>query len=215
MYPVTENFVSINGEGTHAGELSAFVRFRGCNLNCSYCDTRWSCVADAPVNWMSASEILSWILSTGVSNVTLTGGEPLLQDNIYDLLQLLASHPELSVEIETNGSVSIQPFVHLNPRPTFTLDYKLPSSGMESFMDMSNYKYVQPNDTIKFVSGNMDDLQRMLEIVQTWDLTNRCHVYISPVFGTIQPANIVEFMKLHKLNQVRLQLQIHKFISVR
>lgn len=212
MYPVTETFVSINGEGTHAGELAAFVRFRGCNLNCSYCDTRWSCTLDAPVKWMSAEDILTWILSTGISNITLTGGEPLLQENLYKLLQRFSSHAELSVEIETNGSMDIRPFIDLPRRPTFTLDYKLPSSGMEAFMKCSNYAYLQPKDTVKFVSSSIDDLNRMLEIIDCWHLTNRCHVYISPVFGAIDPADIVEFMKLHQLNQVRLQLQMHKFI---
>ena len=79
MFPVAEKFVSINGEGTRAGELAVFIRFTGCDLRCSYCDTMWANVPGADYDDLSAEEILSYVLSTGVTNVTLTGGEPLLQ----------------------------------------------------------------------------------------------------------------------------------------
>ena len=82
---VVEKFVSINGEGTHAGELAVFLRFRGCNLNCGFCDTKWANAADAPATEESAEELVEYVRQTGVQNVTLTGGEPLLQPHIGEL----------------------------------------------------------------------------------------------------------------------------------
>ena len=87
MYNVVEKFVSINGESKFAGQLAVFIRFRGCNLNCVYCDTKWANTADAPAEQMTKEEIYDYIKSTGVRNVTLTGGEPLLQKGIQELLE--------------------------------------------------------------------------------------------------------------------------------
>jgi len=97
-------------------------------------------------------------------------------------------------------------------RPVFTMDYKLPSSGCEEHMITENMKLLEKNDTVKFVSGSQEDLLKALELIRTYDLTNRCHVYLSPVFGAIEPMQIVEFMLKHRLNGVRLQIQMHKVI---
>ena len=94
-YPVAEIFSSINGEGVLAGQLAVFVRFVGCNLRCSYCDTMWANSPDAPHREMTAEQIVQEILDTGIHNVTLTGGEPLLQPHIHELLALLSDHPQL------------------------------------------------------------------------------------------------------------------------
>ena len=211
IYPVVEKFVSINGEGPRAGELAVFVRFRRCNLNCSYCDTRWANTESAPAEMLTASELAEWTNSTGVTNVTLTGGEPLLQENICGLTDLLISSGHF-VEIETNGSISIAELANIELRPAFTLDYKLPDSGMEAHMLTENYAYLSKCDTVKFVSGSINDLERASSVISEFSLTEKCNVYLSPVFGKITPAEIVEFMKSHNLNGVRLQLQLHKFI---
>lgn len=211
-FDVAETFVSINGEGVLAGQLAVFVRFCGCNMNCLYCDTKWA--NDGSVNGveMTAEEIRDLILSTGVHNVTLTGGEPLYRTGMRELLELLAAQPELKIEIETNGSISLVPYVGISPSITFTMDYKLPFSGMESKMNPSNFRLLSKNDTVKFVAGSRADLKRALQIIQEHDLTNRCHVYLSPVFGSIEPAAMVEFMQEHHMNGVNLQLQMHKII---
>ncbi len=204
-------FVSINGEGPRAGELAVFLRFCGCNLNCSYCDTRWANTADVKYRLASAEELVEYVKSTGVKNVTLTGGEPLLQTDIARLIaQLGTSGAE--VEIETNGSVPLKDIVSLSPRPAITSDYKLPSSGMEKYMLTENFSYITIRDAVKFVIGDMCDLARAEEIIYGYGLTDRCRVYFSPVFGKINPAEIAEFMKKRKLNGVRLQLQLHKII---
>lgn len=208
---VAEKFISINGEGTRAGELSVFVRFQGCNLRCSYCDTSWAYEADCPYEDMTADQIVKYVLSTGIYNVTLTGGEPLLAQGIAELIEKLLAQPQLRVEIETNGAVDLRPFC-TPVRPVFTMDYKLPSSGWERAMKVENFAILEPQDTVKFVCGSQEDLQRAWEIIREYRLTDRCHVYLSPVFGSIEPVHMVTFMETHKMNDVRLQIQMHKVI---
>jgi 7-carboxy-7-deazaguanine synthase len=116
------------------------------------------------------------------------------------------------VEIETNGSISLDAYVRMQHRPTLTMDYKLPSSGMESAMRTDNFRLLEKQDAVKFVAGSADDLNRVREIIGRFGLTERCNVFISPVYGKIEPSEIVEFMTKHGMNDVRLQLQLHKFI---
>ena len=205
---VVEKFTSINGEGTRAGELAVFIRFKGCNLRCSYCDTMWANTSECPYKEETPEEILNYVLGTGIHNVTLTGGEPLLQKDIRDLIHLLLQ-AGLQVEIETNGAGTYQGTLTITG---FTMDYKLPSSGCEDHMITENMELLEKNDTVKFVSGSQEDLLKALELIRTYDLINRCHVYLSPVFGSIEPVQIVEFMLKHRLNGVRLQIQMHKVI---
>ncbi len=211
-YKIAEMFSSINGEGTHAGQLAFFVRFTGCNLNCSYCDTKWANVPDAPYTEMTADEILSAVRKSGIRNVTVTGGEPLIQPNIIPLLKMLCGDGRY-VEIETNGSADVSEVVRIGEnRPALTMDYKLPSSGMENFMRTENFAILDARDTVKFVSGSRADLERALEIIRKYGLIGKCAVYISPVFGKLKPAEIVDFMLSNKLNGVNVQPQMHKFI---
>ncbi len=211
MYDVVESFVSINGEGPHAGEPAIFIRFKGCNLNCIYCDTKWANCADVQSEKMSAEELCVLVRNTGIRNATLTGGEPLLQDGIKELIESLAVQG-CRVEIETNGSILIKDLADSEHRPVFTMDYKLPSSEMEETMCTENFKYLGIHDSVKFVSGSIADLERAREIIKKYSLIKKCHIFISPVFGKIDPAEIVDFMIKNKMNYVRLQLQLHKFI---
>lgn len=217
-FHVAELFSSINGEGTKAGQLAVFVRFAGCNLNCTYCDTAWANQKDGSDRVMSEQEILSEIQKTQITNITLTGGEPLLRDGMELLLQTLLLDSRFRIEIETNGSIAIKKYQELAKRENalericFTMDYKLPQSGMEAAMCLENMEELLAKDTVKFVCSDRSDLERAEEILRTYHLTKRCHVYFSPVFGKIDPADIVAFMKEKKLNGVKLQLQLHKFI---
>ncbi|SEP74950.1 7-carboxy-7-deazaguanine synthase [Lachnospiraceae bacterium NE2001] len=245
MFKVAEKFVSINGESRRAGELAVFIRFGGCNLSCTYCDTAWAIPLDAPLadtgalkdgetsssyEMLSGQDIVDYIRDTGVDNVTLTGGEPLLQlkeykkqtgqtgecleDLVVDIISL-----NKRVEIETNGAVSIEPLfelaekLSLRDELSITLDYKCPGSGMESFMLMDNYKYLREYDAVKFVVMNREDLDRAREVIMRYQLVERgIGVYLSPVFGEIEPREIVEYMIEHGMNGVTNQLQQHKFI---
>lgn len=210
-FKVAEKFVSINGEGTKAGQPAVFIRLAGCNLRCSYCDTMWASSFDAPHEKMTEQEIAGYVRSTGIKNVTLTGGEPLMAENVPILLSAV-SETGAEVEIETNGSADISVCDGISPRPTVTMDYKLPSSGMEGHMRHQNFSLLQSTDTVKFVAGSNDDLERALEIIRQYDLTSRCRIFFSPVFGKIEPADIVDFILKNKLNGVNFQLQLHKFI---
>ena len=148
--PVAERFVSINGEGRRAGELAVFLRFCKCNLQCSFCDTRWANSDDVDAEVMTTRQITSYVMSTGVQNVTLTGGEPLLQKNIGTLIASLDALG-LDIEIETNGSVPLKTLTPFPANTSITMDYKLPGSGMEKFMCLENFSYLTEKDTIKFV----------------------------------------------------------------
>lgn len=211
VFAVAEKFVSINGESVRVGEPAVFIRFRGCNLNCSYCDTGWANSTSANAEMLSTDELIAYVGETGITNVTLTGGEPLLRENIYELIEALMEDGK-RVEIETNGSIFIGKLSEKTFRPVFTLDYKLPGSGCEDSMLTENYKFLQKDDAVKFVSGSTEDLERAKEIIERYGLTEKCRVYISPVFGKIDPADIVDFMIKNKMNDARLQLQLHKFI---
>lgn len=209
---VAEKFISINGEGVRAGELAVFVRFQGCNLACHYYDTKWALAKDCPYEEMSPEQIYAYIKSIGIKNVTLTGGEPLLHKDMDRLLAILLADEDLRVEIETNGAVDLRKFCACPGRPVFTMDYKLPSSGYEKSMVLSNFELLSPDDTVKFVSGSTQDLERAYQVIQEYDLLHKCHVYFSPVFSDIEPVEIVNFMMDHKLNEARLQIQMHKVI---
>ena len=210
---VAEKFISSNGEGTRAGELAVFVRFAGCNLRCTYCDTMWANEPGCPAEEMSPAQICEYVRSTGISNVTLTGGEPLLQKEMGELIGLLISECGVRVEIETNGAVDLRPFVELpEGRPVFTMDYKLPSSGCEDRMICANFSVLKAEDTVKFVSGSREDLEHAGRIIEEYGLLERCHVYFSPVFGKIEPVEIVDFMLKRKMNKARIQIQMHKVI---
>lgn len=216
-YRLAEHFVSINGEGRLAGELALFLRFTGCNLRCDWCDTMWANEKEAPFTAATDSDLVEIakqaIAAYGIKNVTLTGGEPLLQEKLAILCGKLSALG-LNTEIETNGSVPVEGFLgrceENGCRPSLTMDYKLPSSGMEQKMCTENLSLLNDTDTLKFVCGSRNDLDRAAEILEKF--RPECAVYLSPVFGRIEPAEMVEFMKKRKLGKVRLQLQLHKII---
>lgn len=245
-WPIAEFFTSINGEGPNAGRLAAFIRFPQCNLSCSFCDTAWANAADCPTTIETLSDLIAFVSASGAECITLTGGEPLLQDGIEELiLGLLAADPDWSIEIETNGSVDLSSaanarsawahrrvhallgdddgrvlsrlnrrnvFLRESARVSFTMDWKLPSSGMEEHMLPENLDLLEPYDSIKFVAGTADDLNRALEVMRGYGLIEREGVFFSPVFGALEPADIVEFMKVNRLSKARVQLQLHKII---
>lgn len=211
-YRLAERFVSINGEGTRAGMLAVFLRFPGCNLACSYCDTAWVNEPQCPVEELHLQEMISYVLNTKVKNVTITGGEPLLQPGMDKLLATLSLDAGLQVEVETNGSVCLEPFQSIAPNVSFTMDYKLPASGMEAMMHHPNLTLLRETDALKFVCGSVEDLQRAKELLETGEISDGVPIFFSPVFGNLEGAEIVAFMKEHDLGRVRLQLQLHKFL---
>ena len=210
-FKVVEIFESINGEGMRAGELAVFVRMKGCNLSCNYCDTMWANEADCEFEEMTADQIVERVKKSGIKNVTLTGGEPLLQKDADKLLKLFSDEKDIRVEIETNGSVNLSQFLKYE-NTSFTMDYKLPESDMEKYMDLENFKILRKKDTLKFVASSVNDLKKAKDLIEKYDLIGRVNIIFSPVFGKIELTDIVDFLKDNKLNDVRMQLQMHKFI---
>ena len=210
MYKVNEIFLSIDGEGCRTGLPVVFIRLYGCNLNCSYCDTRYSC-EQQEYKEMSLYDILAQVLSYGVPRVTLTGGEPLIHPGVKDLITSLVAN-DIEVNIETNGAVDLDEFIEFkyNSKVVFTMDYKCKSSGMEEKMILSNLVFLQPKDVIKFVVSNYNEMEEMEYILEA----SKCkaQAYVSPVFGAIEPKELVEYVLDNGLNDVKVQVQLHKII---
>ncbi len=214
MFNIIEKFLSVDGEGPSSGELATFIRFQGCNLRCEWCDTVYSWNKDNISETLSAEEIYEYIKKNKVNNITLTGGEPLIQKHIGELLWLLDNDDNLNIHVETNGSVDIEPFKkkYTKGNISYIVDFKLPSSKMSENMNYNNLKCVEEKDVYKFVLGSMDDLEKAYEIIKEYDLAQKCLVYLSPVTESIEMSEIVEFMKSHNMNKVKLQVQLHKII---
>lgn len=226
-FSVAEVFVSLNGEGPRAGKRAAFLRFVGCNLACSWCDTQWACEGVDTLGVKTLEELVAYVEAADVAYVTITGGEPLLQDNLGELIVALSQIPAVqAVEIETNGSVDIRPLHALRQSTlaakdysqmlgaelVFTLDYKLPSSAMEHYMLTEHYDALISQDTVKFVVGSVEDFDKMVQVVDSYSLTSRCQVYVSPVFGAIEVSWLAEELLRRRLNGYTMQLQLHKLI---
>ena len=209
---VNEIFYSIEGEGIRAGYPCVFVRLYGCNLNCSYCDTRYAC-EDQKCEDLQIREILANVREYGCKRVTITGGEPTIHTDFYDLVNELYQEGYL-VNIETNGTKSASEIRRNIPYGALiTMDHKCPSSGMSVRMRIENYVGLTKNDVLKFVVGSREDLidaDRVIAALRLHDVNPT--YYFSPIFGKIEPKDIVEFMKEHHYNDVRIQLQMHKFI---
>uniref|UniRef100_UPI0009322CCC radical SAM protein n=1 Tax=Caldanaerobius fijiensis TaxID=456330 RepID=UPI0009322CCC len=200
---VNEIFTSIQGESTSTGYLTVFVRLTGCNLRCSYCDTRY---AYDEGQLMTVGQVYSDIARRGIKRVCITGGEPLLQPDVQRLIDMLEDY---EVSIETNGSVDLSQF-KLYDRHRFVMDMKVPSSGSSNSMNYENFNYLRSHDEIKFVIGNKSDYYWAKDVIKKY--YKRGIITFSPVYGVIEPVEIVNWMIEDKLDNVRFQLQLHKYI---
>ena len=211
---VVEKFLSINGEGDRAGELSCFIRLKGCNLSCSYCDTRWANEPEAAYTQESPADLAKFVETSGADRVTLTGGEPLLWPDVKILVKILCTEYNKKVEIETNGSIDISPYVEIEGC-SVTMDYKMAGSGCEDMMNPDNLGLLGSEDSVKFVVGDIKEVERAVQIARRYGILGRTNVFISPVFGKLRPKEIADYIIEEKINGVRLQLQLHKLINVR
>lgn len=202
---VNEIFYSIQGESTWAGLPCAFVRLSGCNLRCSYCDTRYAYEEGRP---MTADGILGALLSYGVRLVEITGGEPLLQPGTPALAAALLDRGR-QVLVETNGSLDID----VLPEPCVrVMDIKCPSSGEASRMDFGNLHRLRARDEVKFVMADRRDYDYALRMLPRILESSPCRtVHFSPVFGVLEPARLAEWM-LDDRPEARLHLQLHKIL---
>jgi len=209
-FKVVEIFDSIEGEGKRAGALATFIRLAECNLRCSFCDTTYSFGESADAyQIMTLEEILTRV-NPRFSFVTLTGGEPLLAPHVDRLINRLAENYQ--VNIETNGSVDITPFIDITRNVFFTIDYKLPSSGMTDKMRLENYEKLALHDVLKFVVGDDNDLQHMINFLKQLKVSVP-RIYIGAVYNNYPLQKIVAAMlKNPILVDANLQLQFHKII---
>lgn len=218
--PVSEIFYSIDGEGARAGAPAIFIRLFGCNLDCTYCDSRYACKHEDGVigfSDMTVEEIIQAVQAFEPCKcVTLTGGEPLIHEAACSLVSELRSR-YYWVNIETNGSIDLTNFICNQPGRKsamdyfFTMDWKSLSSGQSDKMLASNLSQLKSNDVLKFVVGSQEDLDQMLTVLDTYPEID-AQIYVSPVWGAITPDKIVEYLLEHNLVYVRVQLQLHKII---
>lgn len=203
MLKINEIYFSIQGESTHVGRPCIFVRLTECNLRCSYCDTEYAFYEGDD---KSLDSILEKIKTFPSKLVEITGGEPLLQDEVNILMQRLLDE-NYEVLLETSGSISIKSVPKAVKK---IVDFKCPSSAMSKANDYTIVLDLQPWDEIKFVMGNREDFDWSVDLVKKYDLT-RWTVLFSPVWGQIEPKLLVDWINEIGLN-VRFQLQMHKVI---
>lgn len=199
---VNEIFLSIQGESMSVGFPTIFVRFTGCNLRCTYCDTTY---AYEEGKEMSPGEVFEEIKRLHYKRVCITGGEPLLQEELNILLKLLEDY---TVTIETNGAVSIID-LRLNGAHSFVMDMKVPSSGCSDQMIVNNFKFLRDKDEIKFVIGDKKDYDWAKEIIEN-NYSNGI-ITFSPVYEKINYEDMVNWILADRL-EVRFQIQLHKLI---
>ncbi len=216
---IVEIFDSIDGEGLRTGQTAAFIRLAGCNLRCTYCDTLYALFGeDEPCEYteMSVDEVFDTV-NKSFKRITLTGGEPLLHTEAAELCNRLAD-AGCEVNIETNGAVDIESFLDKISRKDkifFTIDYKLPSSGMTDKMLWHNFEVLRPCDVVKFVVGSDEDAELMVKITEKLNnmYKEKPHIYAGAVFGSFEPSKLVDLIvKEPILKDVTFQLQVHKFV---
>lgn len=200
---INEIFYSLQGEGKWAGLPNIFIRTTGCNLRCTFCDTKY---AYEDGKEMSINEVLSHIGKYKCNYVCLTGGEPLIQENIINFIKILLEK-KYSIIIETNGSINIDNLIDYKSL-IISLDIKCPSSNMNKKCKLKNINLLRKDDQIKFVIKNIEDYMYAKKILQ--DYKPNCDVFFQPVWGE-NPKKLAEWIINDRLN-VKFGLQLHKII---
>jgi 7-carboxy-7-deazaguanine synthase len=202
---INEIFYSIQGESTYAGRPCVFVRLTACDLRCSWCDTAY---AFHEGRKQSLDEVLAEVDRFACPLVEVTGGEPLLQEAVYPLMQSLVDRGR-TVLLETGGHRSTARV----PEPVVTiLDVKCPASGESGKNDWSNLDRLRPHDEVKFVVADRQDYEYARDVIARYDLSHRtAAIHLSPVHGTLNPRTLSEWVLADRV-PARVQLQIHKYI---
>jgi len=202
---VYETYESIQGESTHVGRPCTFVRLAACDLRCRWCDTPYAFTGGTK---MSVDDVLAAVEALGCRLVEITGGEPLLQADVYALMDRLIDRG-YEVLVETGGHISIE---RLPARVVAIIDVKCPGSGESTRMHWPNLDRLRPTDEVKFVIADRADFDYADEVVRRCDLTNRARaVLFSPVHGVLAPPELARWILESRL-PVRLQLQAHKYV---
>lgn len=200
---INEIFYSIQGEGKWTGLPNIFIRTTGCNLRCSYCDTKY---AYSDGKEMSIEKIVESISKYPCKNIFLTGGEPLLQDETLDLIKSLQKM-NYKICLETNGSINIENRLKKSDL-IISLDIKCPSSNMHEKNCMENINLLKKNDQLKFIIDDKKDYIYAKKIIQQYK--PKCTIFFQPVWGN-DPKKLADWIKKDGL-KVKLGLQMHKII---
>lgn len=201
---INEIFYSIQGESTSSGLPCVFIRLTYCNLRCTYCDTEYAFYEGRD---LSVDEIISEVEKYECNLVEITGGEPLVQLEVHELMTKLCDM-NFNVMIETGGSLPID---RIDKRARIIMDLKCPSSGMTEKNYYDNINFIKQTDEIKFVIGNREDYLWAKEIIPKYDLLQKVTVLMSPVFDKIENLELASWILEDNLN-VRFQIQLHKYI---
>jgi 7-carboxy-7-deazaguanine synthase len=205
MLTINEIFHSIQGESTHAGRPCVFVRLTACDLRCRWCDTPY---AFHEGRKMTVDEVVADVEARGCPVVEVTGGEPLLQPDVYPLMQRLLDSGK-TVLIETGGHRSI---ALVPPGVIRIVDVKCPGSGESENNDWSNLALLTSTDEVKFVIADRADYEFARDVVRREKLDEKvAAVLFSPVHGELDPKPLAEWVLADRL-MVRVQLQVHKYI---
>ncbi|OJU79887.1 MAG: 7-carboxy-7-deazaguanine synthase QueE [Chlamydia sp. 32-24] len=200
-----EIFKSVQGETSFTGLPTTFIRLAACNLRCSWCDTTYSFGKGTP---FTLDSIIEQTKLFACKHVCITGGEPLLQKNVYFLMQKLCDENYI-VSLETSGSLLID---EVDPRVNVILDIKCPKSLMEHKNEWKNIALLKSHDEVKFVIQDFEDYSYAKNICEKYQLFTKVkEVLFSPVFEKLATHELVEWILKDNL-PVRLNLQIHKFI---
>lgn len=203
---ITEIFLSIQGESSHAGRPCSFVRLTGCPMRCIWCDSEYTFTGGER---MLYEEIFAKLDEYGCKLVEVTGGEPLAQKAVFPFIAELCDRG-YEVLVETGGYVSTEA---VDPRASMILDVKCPASGEAERNHWQNLERLRrEKDEVKFVVADMADWEFARDVIGKYDLTTRAReILISPVHGSPQLAEIAEAVSRSGL-KARLNLQLHKYI---
>jgi 7-carboxy-7-deazaguanine synthase len=205
MLTVNEIFHSIQGESSYAGLPCVFVRLTACDLRCAWCDTPYAFTEGRK---REVDDVVTEVGSYGCRLVELTGGEPLLQPDVYQLMRRLLDE-EHQVLLETGGHLSL---AGVPDGVVRIMDVKCPGSGEAGKTDWTNLDRLRPGDEIKFVVADRTDYEYAKEVIGRHGLAAReGHLLLSPVHDVLAPADLAAWVLADRL-PVRLQLQMHKYI---
>lgn len=201
---VSEIFHSIQGEADAVGWPTVFIRFTGCPLRCTWCDTAYAFEGG---QWRALDDILDEVRQYAARHVCVTGGEPLAQKRCLELLTRLCDAGN-EVSLETSGALDIS---QVDPRVRRVMDLKAPGSGEAARNIWSNLDHLTPRDQIKFVLADRADYDWAVAVLRERALHERCVALFSPVYGKLEPRELAEWILQDHL-PVRLQIQLHKVL---
>lgn len=217
MLKVNEIFFSLQGESSYTGLPCVFVRLTGCNLRCGYCDTEYAFYEGAD---KTVSEILDEIKKYDCKLIEITGGEPLLQEDVYSLISSLIKD-DCKVLVETNGSVDLKELLKVKSENLIVImDAKCPSSGESDKNLYLNFDLLREFDEVKFVVSDREDYEWMKKLIEEYKLTEKLKVFVScaglktGIWEDEKLRRLANWILEDNLN-VRLQIQLHKILGLK